>query len=163
MGSLLGKGSRCTLSWKIKFSFLTANYIYTYNMQQLCTHSFMIWLPSNPTKGFRTLRSISTNSYTQQISTTLCLFLQGGCMSFYNLTRKLILYCIFCIFVIHSTSYCHFDWILYPKTVWHICVCVCACARARECVCHFESYPPQITIFDIHYVFQPLGTQIFIK
>jgi len=29
-------------------------------------------------------------------------------------------------------------------------------------ICHFESHSPQITIFNIHYVFQHLSTQFFI-
>ena len=65
----------------------------------------------------------------------LCLFLQDGCMSFYNLTRKFILYCIFCIFVIHSTSYCHFDWILDPKTVWHVYIYVCMYVKFNANIC----------------------------
>ena len=63
MGSLLGEGSRCLLSRRMKFSFLLQTIFTCYFLQQIYTSSFTIWLLSKlSAKCLIALRPVSTSS-----------------------------------------------------------------------------------------------------
>ena len=64
MGGLFGKSSRSVLSWQIKCSFLTTNYIYML-LPTATLHTFLHDLtppPLNLIQGVQSLRSVSTSS-----------------------------------------------------------------------------------------------------